>query len=72
MTNTIRRFVVGSDVLDALLLQGRATATIEFDDRDEHIELVVDEDRDGVDAFYRRSRPSASGLDPKGEGRKLR
>jgi len=52
MTNTIRRFIVGDDVLDALLLQGRASATIEFDDRDEHIELVVDDNHDGVDAIY--------------------
>ena len=27
--------------------------------------------RDGIGAIYRRSRPSASGLDPEGEGRKL-
>jgi alpha-D-ribose 1-methylphosphonate 5-triphosphate synthase subunit PhnL len=53
MTNTRRQFVVGDDVLDALLLHGRATATVEFDNRTEHIELIIDEDGDGIDALYR-------------------
>jgi len=38
----------------------------------ERAELDTTPDLTGAVAFYRRSRPSASGLDSEGEGRKLR
>lgn len=52
MTNTIRRFILGDDVLDALLLQGRATATVEFETHTEHVEFIIDETTDGMNAIY--------------------
>lgn len=39
---------VSESVLDAPLLQDRASATIEFDSHTEHIELVVDSRQDGM------------------------
>jgi hypothetical protein len=53
MTDTTRRFVVGEDILDALLLQGYATATVEFQTQTEQIEIVLDEQTTGLDAIYR-------------------
>jgi len=53
MTNTTRRFVIGDGILDALLLQGHATATVEFGTQTEHIEFVLDEQTTGIDAIYR-------------------
>jgi len=51
--NTIRRFTVGDDFVDALLLRGRASAKIEFDNHIEFIEVIVDNDQSGVNAIYK-------------------
>ena len=66
----VDNFVTGCEQnLDPLRSEG-AFIFHEADIRDP--DAMVDATEGVDDVFYRRSRPSASGLDPEGEGRKPR
>ncbi|WP_302083308.1 hypothetical protein [Salinibaculum rarum] len=52
--DTVRRFTINEDIIDALLIHGRASARIEFDNRTEFVELVLTDDQNAaMNAIYR-------------------